>query len=175
MKRKPNKKKEKEFDEIISNRILIFNKFKYNVQNIKLMTKQLENKDYKEYVVTKLPLEINSPMEDAIRYKFFIITEIFKKFSTALCYKYFKFKNPQNMIVRYRMMNMFIFNNENNKVELINLILDYRNILAHTSDDDFTDFFDEDVYHIDKYSEFLLDIFEEYLKYIKKSNKVQEL
>lgn len=58
--------------EILKSREYIKGRFRVSVEIIFKMVKELEGDNYQKYIMD-MPHMINSPMEDAIRYKFIVL------------------------------------------------------------------------------------------------------
>lgn len=151
--------------EILKLRKSIKSRFYLSAETIYLMVKELDSKGYQKYALDDMPFEINSPMEDAIRYKFIVLIELFKRFAKAISYTYFRYGHNTTSKEKYHKMNMHLLKDED-QVEEIEEILDDRNDLAHVFVDEILDFTDNNFFEKAKKSVILYDALEKYVEFV---------
>ncbi|PEF62033.1 hypothetical protein COJ93_11670 [Bacillus anthracis] len=150
--------------EILKLRKSIKERFHTSIETIIEMFKELESENYQTYLSSS-PLLINSPLEDAIRYRYIILVELFKRFSRAINYTYFRFSNNIKNEDKYCKMNIFLLKDDDT-VKVINDILEDRNNLAHIWIEDVLDFNDNDFLEKAQNAVMLFEVLEKYIEFI---------
>lgn len=113
--------------ELLELRTKILERFEVDISVIKKMILEMESERYRDYR-SSLDYLINCPFEDAIRYRFIMAVETFKRFSRALSMTCFKYDNIP-VKEKYDLMNGYFFSEE--VAEEINSIINNRNVIAH--------------------------------------------
>ncbi|WP_214761761.1 hypothetical protein [Exiguobacterium sp. s129] len=157
-----------ESKEVIKMRDSIENEFKQSVYVLSKMVDELNSENYQLYCES-LSFSINSPMEDAIRYKYIVLVELFKKFSQAMSHEYFIYKQGTKSAEKYHLMNMYILKEKDIVIEL-EKIIDERNDLAHIYYNNFIELTDLDFEKRVKQAKFLSKVLKKYIKLTKKEN-----
>jgi hypothetical protein len=93
--------------EVLKLREKIKNEFYLNIVTLIEMVKELKSKNSESFYHS-LSINIHSPMEDAIRYKYIVQVELFKRFARLLLYTYFSFDSSINKEERYKKMNNYL-------------------------------------------------------------------
>lgn len=154
--------------ELLGLRESVKSRFYLSVETIFKMVKELESKNYQWYIL-EMPLEINSPMEDAIRYKYIVLIELFKRFARAISYTYFRYERNTSSEEKYYKMNLYILKDKD-VVENIGEILDDRNNLAHIFIDGILDFTDNNFLERVKKTVILYEVLEIYIEFVNKND-----
>lgn len=118
--------KEENF-EILKLRNHIQEKFEEDIIVIEKMIQEMNSKQYEEYI-SNLGFMRDCPFEDAIRYRFILAVETFKRFSKALSFTYFKYGSSVKN--KYQAMNEYFLPNRALAKKIDEVISD-RDRIAH--------------------------------------------